>query len=89
MKVNGKRHYLWRAVDHESEVLEVVVVERRNKAAALKFHKKLMKRHGKAVEVVTDRLASCRAALRDLGLKDKQCIGRWLKNRVENSHFPY
>ena len=48
VKVNGKRHYLWRAVDHEGEVLEAVVTKRRNKAAALKFLKKLMKRHGKA-----------------------------------------
>ena len=46
VKVNGKRHYLWRAVDHEGEVLEVVVTKRRNKQAALKFLKKLMKWHG-------------------------------------------
>ncbi len=58
MKVNGKRHYLWRAVDHEGELLEAVVTKRRNRAAALKFLKKLMKRHGKAEAVVTDRFAS-------------------------------
>ncbi len=54
VKVNGKRHYLWRAVDHQGEVLEAVVTKRRNKAAALKLLKKLMKRHGCAEEVVTD-----------------------------------
>ena len=59
VKVNGKRHYLWRAVDHEGEVLEAVVTKRRNKAAALKYLKKLMKRHGRAEEIVTDRFASC------------------------------
>ena len=64
MKVIGKRHYLWRAVDHEGEVLEAIVTNRRNKAAALKFLKKLMKRHGEAENVVTDRFASYRAALR-------------------------
>ncbi len=58
VKVNGKRHYLWRAVDHEGEVLEAVVTKRRNKTAALKFLRKLMKRHGKAEEVVADRFAS-------------------------------
>ena len=72
VKVNGKRHYLWRAVDHEGEVLEAVVTKRRNKAAALKFLKKLMKRHGKAENVVTDRFASYRAALRELGALEKQ-----------------
>ncbi len=89
MKVNGKRHYLWRAVDHEGEVLEAVVTKRRNKAAALKFLRKLMKRYGKAENVVTDRFASYRAALRELGALEKQQTGRWLNNRVENSHLPF
>ncbi len=89
VKVNGKRHYPWRAVDHEGEVLEAVVTKRRNKAAALKFLRKLMKRHGKAEEVVTDRFASYKAALRDLGSLEKQRTGRWLNNRVENSHPPF
>lgn len=66
VKIYGKRHYLWRAVDHQGEVLDVVVTKRRNKAAALKFLKKLMKRHGCAEENVTDRFASCKAALREL-----------------------
>ncbi|MEP4770012.1 MAG: DDE-type integrase/transposase/recombinase [Roseibium sp.] len=57
VKVNGQRHYLWRAVDHEGEVLEAVVTKRRNKAAAVKFLKKLLKRHGCANEIVTDRTA--------------------------------
>ena len=99
VKINGKRHYLWRAVDHEGEVLEAVVTKRRNKRAALKFLRKLMKRHGQAEEIVTDRFASYKAALRELGADDraalrelgatnKQQTGRWLNNRVENSHLP-
>ncbi len=89
MKVNGKRQYLWRAVDHEGEVLEAVVTKRRNKAAALKFLRKLMKRHGCAEEIVTDRFASYKAALREVGALEKQQTGRWLNNRVENSHLPF
>ncbi len=61
VKVNGKRHYLWRAVDRDGQVQEAVVTKRRNKAAALKLLKKLMKRHGKAENVVTDRFASGRS----------------------------
>ncbi len=89
VKVNGKRHYLWRAIDQEGEVLEAVVTKRRNKQAALKFLKKLMKRHGCAEEIVTDRFASYKAALTELGALEKQQTGRWLNNRVENSHLPF
>ncbi len=48
-----------------------------------------MKRHGKAKTVITDRFASYRAALRELGATEKQQTGRWLNNRVENSHLPF
>ncbi len=89
VKVNGKRHYLWRAVDHEGEVLEAIATKRRNKQAALKFLKKLMKRQGKVENVVTDRYASYHVALRELGATEKQQTGRWLNNRVENSHLPF
>ncbi|WP_170336545.1 IS6 family transposase, partial [Ruegeria arenilitoris] len=89
VEVNGKRHYLWRAVDQEGEVLEAVVTKCRNKDAAIKFLKKLIKRHGCAEEIVTDRFASYKAALRQLGAIEKQQTGRWLNNRVENSHLPF
>jgi len=88
VKINGERHYLWRAVDHEGEVLEAVVTKRRKKKAALKFLRKLMRRHGQPSQIVTDRLPSYRAALRELGAADRQSTGRWLNNRVENSHLP-
>ncbi|WP_137700276.1 IS6 family transposase [Marimonas lutisalis] len=89
VKINGERHYLWRAVDHEGEVLESVVTKRRNKRAALKMLRKLMRRYGPPEVLVTDRFASYKAALRDLGCDDLQACGRWLNNRVENSHLPF
>jgi putative transposase len=88
VKINGERHYLWRAVDHEGEVLETVATKRRNKKAALKFLRKLMRRYGQPDRIVTDRLPSYRAALKELGATDLQSTGRWLNNRVENSHLP-
>ena len=58
VKINGEMHYLWRAVDHEGEVLESYVTKTRDKAAALTFIRKAMKRHGRPQAVVTDRLPS-------------------------------
>ena len=76
VKINGERHYLWRAVDHEGEVLESFVTKARDKKAALKFLKKSLKRHGHAEEIVTDKLGSYGAALRELGIRDRQQTGR-------------
>jgi len=89
VKINGERHYLWRAVDHEGEVLEAFVTKKRDRKAALKFLRKLMKRYGRPKAIVTDRLRSYGAALRDLGGSDLQVTGRWLNNRAENSHLPF
>ena len=89
VKINGVTHYLWRAVDHEGEVLESVVTKTRDRKAALKFLKKLMKRHGRPEVIVTDRLRSYGAALKDLGRGDDREMGRWLNNRAENSHLPF
>ena len=89
VKINGERHYLWRAVDHEGEVLESVVTKRRNKRAGLKMLRKLMRRYGPPEVLVTDRFASYKAALRDIGCDHLQSCGRWLNNRVENSHLPF
>ncbi|MEE2565087.1 IS6 family transposase [Hyphobacterium marinum] len=88
VKINGETHYLWRAVDHEGEVLEAYVTKRRNRQAALKFLRKAMKRYGQPDTIVTDRLKSYRAAMKQLGNEDKQDVGRWLNNRAENSHQP-
>jgi len=89
VKINGEQHYLWRAVDHEGEVLESFVTKRRDKKAALKFLKKSLKRHGSADLIVTDRLRSYGATLRQLGVVEKQETRRWANNRAENSHLPF
>ncbi len=88
VKINGEVRYLWRAVDHEGEVLEAVVTKRRDRKAALKILRKLLRRYGRPREIVTDRLPSYGAALKELGAKDLQSSGRWLNNRVENAHLP-
>ena len=89
VKINGERHYLWRAVDHEGEILESYVTKKRDKAAALAFLKKALKRHGRAEAIVTDGLRSYPAAMRQLGNLDRREMGRWLNNRAENSHLPF
>ena len=89
VKINGERHYLWRAVDHEGEVLESYVTKKRDKTAALKFLKKTMRRHGRSEKLVTDELRSYGAALKVLGAADRRETGRWLNNRAENSHLPF
>ncbi len=81
--------YLWRAVDHEGEVLESYVTKTRDKAAALKFIKKAMRRQGGAEVIVTDGLRSYKAAMKEIGNADRQEVGRWTNNRVENSHLPF
>jgi putative transposase len=89
VKINGERHYLWRAVDHEGEILESYVTKKRDKVAALAFLKKALKRHGRAETIVTDGLRSYPAAMRHIGNLDRREMGRWLNNRAENSHLPF
>lgn len=89
MKINGQTHYLWRAIDHEGEVLESYVTKTPDKASALKFLKKAMNCYGRPEEVVTDRLRSYGAAMREIGNADRQVTGRHENNRVENSHLPF
>ena len=89
MKINGVQHYLWRAVDHEGEVLESYVTKTRDKQAALKFLKKVMKRYGAPDLVITDRLRLHGAAMNEIGNQDRQEVGRHLNNRAENSHLPF
>jgi putative transposase len=89
VKINGERHYLWRAVDQEGEVLESYVTKKRDKAAALAFLKKALKRHGRAEKIVTDGMRSYPAAMRELGNFDRREMDRWLNNRAENSHLPF
>ena len=89
VRINGETYYLWRAVDHEGEVLEVFVTKRRDRTAALRFLRKAMKRYGCPRVIVTDRLRSYQAAMRKIGNETRQETGRWLNNRAENSHQPF
>ena len=89
VRINGETHYLWRAVDHEGEVLEVFATKRRDRKAALKFLKRAMKRYGRPASIVTDRLRSYRAAMNVIGNAASQICGRWCNNRAENSPQPF
>jgi putative transposase len=89
VKIRGQTHYLWRAVDHEGEVLEPFVTKTRDKASALKFMRKAMKRYGNPLVVVTDKLRSYGAAMDEIGNARRQECGRHLNNRAENSHLPF
>jgi len=89
LKIDGRMVYLWRAVDAEGEVLDVLVQSKRNKHAALKLMRKLLKKYAFVPErLVTDDLRSYSAAVRDLGIERRHERGRWKNNRAENSHQP-
>ncbi len=89
VSINGKNIYLWRAVDCEGEVLDVLVQSRRNKRAALKLMRKLLKSQGFSPDaVMTDELPSYGAALSELGMRARHITGGWINNRAENSHLP-
>ena len=89
VKIAGARMWLWRAVDDEGEVLDMLVQRRRNAPAASRLLRKLLKHHGSYPEViVTDRLASYRAAARQLCCTHRHRPGKMLaNNRAENSHL--
>ena len=88
--IGGRRMYLWRAVDDEGEVLDLVVQRRRDNDAALKILGRLLRNQPVDPErITTDGLASYGSALRELGLKSLHRPGRLRENnRVENSHLP-
>jgi len=89
VSIHSKRMYLWRAVDGEGEVLDILVQSRRNKKAALKLMRKLLKKQGFVPDAfVTDKLPSYGAALSDLGLSKRHDFGGRKNNRAENSHLP-
>ena len=87
--IGGRRLYLWRAVDDEGEVLDILVQSRRNKAAAVKLLRKLMKKLGFAPRLlVTDKLPSYGAAKAEIGMTAQHEKGLRKNNRAENSHQP-
>jgi transposase-like protein len=87
--IRGKRHWLWRAVDNEGEVLDFLVQPKRNARAALKLIRSLLKKQGWApTRIVTDKLRSYHVAIRKLGLKAEHIDNKRANNRAENSHQP-
>jgi transposase-like protein len=89
LTIDGRMVYLWRAVDAEGEVLDVLVQSRRNKRAPLKLMRKLLKKYAFVPDrLVTDDLRSYAPAVRDLGLTPRHDRGRRRNNRAENSHQP-
>ena len=89
LKIAGRMVYLWRAVDAEGEVLDVLVQSKRNKHAAMKLMRKLLRKYGFVPDqLVTDDLRSYGAAAHELGIASRHERGRWKNNRAENSHQP-
>src|SRR5579863_9476634 len=89
VSIAGRQMYLWRAVDDEGEVLDVLVQARRDKDAALRLMRKLLKNQGlMPTSIVTDRYRAYGAAFRDLGLSGIHRRGKRLNNRAESSHVP-
>ena len=89
LKIDGRMVYLWRAVDAEGEVLDVLVQTKRNKRAALKLMRKLLKKYGFVPDkLITDELRSYAAATGHLGIAKRHERGRWRNNRAKNSHQP-
>ncbi|WP_175907481.1 IS6 family transposase [Burkholderia seminalis] len=86
--INGRKHWLWRAVDQHGAVLDVVVQRRRDTAAAKRLMRKLLRRHGCPRVIVTDKLRSYAAANNELGLNVEHRQHKGLNNRAENSHQP-
>ncbi len=85
----GKRMYLWRAVDQEGEVLDVLVQTKRDAKAAVKLMRRLLKRQGFTPRtLVTDRLRAYAAAVRELGLTARHHRAKWKNNRIESAHVP-
>ncbi|MDB5724194.1 MAG: transposase [Novosphingobium sp.] len=89
VNLNGEMIYLWRAVDQEGEILESYITKTRDKASALTFMKKALKRYGSPEKITTDGLRSYRAAMKDLGNASKQEVGRCANNRCENNHLSF
>jgi putative transposase len=89
LKIDGRMVYLWRAVDAEGEVLDVLVQSKRDKRAALKLMRKLLRKYAVVPErLVSDDLRSYGAATIELGIDHLHDRRRWKNNRAENSHQP-
>jgi len=89
VKINGKQHYLWRAVDQDGEVVDVYLQARRDGAAAKRFFRRLLRSHGdESRKIVTDKLCSYGVALRELMPDVIHDTSQYANNRAEQSHEP-
>lgn len=89
LKIGGKQFYLWRAVDDEGEVLNILLQSRRNTAAASKFLRRIIKRHQTTPNiVVTDKWRPSISATQEILPSTLHLVGKRLNNRAENSHQP-
>ncbi|MFJ4980459.1 IS6 family transposase [Streptomyces coeruleorubidus] len=89
IKINGEQRYLWRAVDQDGNVLDILVQNRRDKAAARRFLRRLIQKTGAVPRViVTDKLRSYSAANREVMSSVEHRQSKYLNNRAENSHQP-
>ena len=88
ISINGVHHWLWRAVDSNGDVMDILVQRRRNTKAAKRFFKKLVARYGQPRVVVTDKLGSYNAPIRTLAPKADHRAHKGLNNRIEGSHRP-
>jgi len=89
VKINGKQHYLWRAVDQDGEVVDVFLQARRDGNAAKRFFRRLLRRHGgEPRKIVTDKLRSYRVAHRELIPEAIHDTSQYANNRAEQSHEP-
>jgi putative transposase len=89
ISIAGRKHWLWRAVDQQGVVLDILVQSRRNAKAAKRLLRKLLKKQGMAPRVmITDKLASYAAAKRTVMPSVKHRQHKGLNNRAENSHQP-
>nr|WP_092346999.1 DDE-type integrase/transposase/recombinase [Desulfuromusa kysingii] len=89
IKIRGKQHTLWRAVDQDGDEIDILVQHKRNKLAALRFFRKLFRKTGVCpYKIVTDKLRSYRAALKELSTGAPHETGRYQNNRTELSHQP-
>ena len=88
LNINGQSQYLWRAVDQDGDVVDILVQSRRNKKAALRFFRKMLKHQGAPRKIVTDKLRSYGAARKEVMHSVIHCQDQYANNRAEGSHQP-
>jgi putative transposase len=88
IQINGEAHWLWRAIDADGDVLDILVQKRRNAKAAKRFFRRLVKEYGQPRVLVTDKLRSYGVAARSVTPSVDHRAHKGLNNRIEVSHRP-